>query len=63
MKKTIIIALVSIVSGIIIALFGYFVFSVIQMQKAISYQGATLNEVVNFINKSIEAQKGSAVTK
>ncbi len=63
MKKTIIVSIVSLITGALLVLFGFFVYSVIKTQQTVAYQGAALQEVVDFINKNIEAQKAGPITK
>jgi hypothetical protein len=61
MKKPIIItAIISIVIGIIIAVTGYFIYTVINMRAQVNQNTQVLGQVVDFINKNIQAQTPAA---
>lgn len=58
MKKGIIIG---IAVGIVSTVFTYHAYTVYQLQKAVSAQGAAISQIVDFLNKSV-AQKAPVAT-
>ena len=57
MKKTIIVT--AIVTALVM-ITAYFVFVVVKMQKQVNSNTAAINQVVNFLNKQIEASAPTA---
>jgi len=56
MKKTIIISAISLVTGIILVLIGYFVFTVIKTQQKVEQSFMAINQIVNFLNSQIKKE-------
>ena len=58
MKKAIIISIISLVTGALLVLAGYFVYTVIKMGQKVETQGATIGQIVNFLNGEIAKSQG-----
>lgn len=57
MKKTIITTLIGIVLGGCITVTYFAVRSSLELRNTVNQQGIAIQEIANFINKTIEAQK------
>jgi hypothetical protein len=53
MQKAIIISIISLVTGALLVLTGYFVYTVIKMGQKVEQNTATLVQVVNFLHEQI----------
>jgi hypothetical protein len=62
MKKTIVTtSIISIIVGILLAVIGYFVYIVISMRAQVNQNSIAITQIVDFINKNIQAQNPGAV--
>jgi Na+-transporting NADH:ubiquinone oxidoreductase subunit NqrC len=57
MKKTIIISSISLVAGILLVLFSYFVYTVIKIQQQTTANQNSIIQIVNFLNSQIDKTK------
>ena len=53
MQKAIIISIISLVTGALLVLTGYFVYTVIKTQNQVAQNTATLSQIVQFLNGEI----------
>ena len=53
MKKAILISIISLVTGALLVLTGYFVYTVIKTQQKVEQNTATLSQIVQFLNEQI----------
>jgi len=62
MKKIITISIVSLVTGVLIVLTGYFVYSVVKINTQVNTNSQVLSEIVSYLNSQI-AQQEKVTTK